>query len=88
MVLITLLASKVYAEKIPDKPFKVCGEKPIYPCVALGPTATVAHRNAHRITIPDTKDQEIKRLQEENAELRKLLDTQLGKTQESKKTEP
>jgi hypothetical protein len=83
-MLTCLLTGTAYSEQLPNKPFKVCGEKPIYPCVALGPTATVAHR----ITVPDTKDQEIKRLQEENAELRKLLDTQLGKTQESKKTEP
>ena len=44
MVLITLLASNAYAEKTPDKPFKVCGEKPVYPCVALGPTAVIVQR--------------------------------------------
>jgi hypothetical protein len=56
MVLITLLASNVYAEKIPDKPFKVCGEKPVYPCIAMGPTVSVVHRT--EIPKPDKEDRE------------------------------
>ena len=67
MVLITLLASNAYAEKNPSKPFKVCEEKPVYPCIAMGPTASIVHR----IEVPDNKEQLIKQLKEENKMLQK-----------------
>lgn len=47
MVLITLLASNAYAEKVPDKPYKVCpteARPKDYPCIAMGPTSVIAHR--------------------------------------------
>ena len=47
MVLITLLASNAYAEKVPDKPYKVCpteARPKDYPCIAIGPTAVIAQR--------------------------------------------
>lgn len=40
------------------------------PCRVLGPTAAIVHR----IEKPDTKDEEIRRLREENALLKKLLE--------------
>jgi hypothetical protein len=80
VVLTSLLIGTAYSEQLPSKPFKVCPNptKPTdYPCVALGPTATIANRTV----VPDTKEQELAKLREENAELKKLLEIK----QESKK---
>lgn len=70
MVLITLLASNVYAE---TKPYKVCPEVVAAkdtPCKVATPTASIVHR----IEVPDNKDQKIKQLEEENKLLKKLLE--------------
>ena len=72
-MLACLVTGTAYSEQLPNKPFKVCPEVVTAkdtPCRVLGPTVAVAHR----IEKPDTRDQEIRRLQEENALLRKLLD--------------
>lgn len=73
-MLIFLTIGTAYSEQLPNKPFKVCPEKPTqkdYPCVTFGPTATIVQRQQVKT---DEKEIELKRLQEENALLRKLLD--------------
>lgn len=56
MLITLLLASNAYADKVPDKPFKVCGEKPVYPCIAMGPTAFIVART--EVPKPDKEDRE------------------------------
>ena len=67
------MTGTAYSEQLPNKPFKVCPEVVTAkdtPCRVLGPTSAVVHR----IEKPDTRDEEIRRLQEENALLKKLLE--------------
>ena len=72
MVLITLLASNAYAEKIPDRPFKVCPEVAKltdYPCVAMGPVATIIHRMEKE----DPRDKQIADLKERVKQLEEMI---------------
>ena len=73
MVLITLLASNAYAEKIPNRPFKVCPEVAKltdYPCVAMGPVATIVHR----MEKPDPRDKQIEELKAKIKILEEMLE--------------
>ena len=87
-MLTCLVTGTAFSEQLPSKPFKVCPEvvkAKDTPCRVLGATASVVVRNVER---EDPRDKELARLREENSELRKLLDSQLSKANESKKTEP
>lgn len=82
-----LLIGTAYSEPQANKPYKVCPEVAKlkdYPCVAMGPVATIVSRMEKE----DPRDKELARLKEENAELRKLLDSQFGKTDEPKQAKP
>jgi hypothetical protein len=68
-----LVTGTAYSEQLPSKPFKVCPEvvrAKDTPCRVLGPTAAVVQR----IEKPDEKEEELKKLREENANLRKLVE--------------
>jgi len=72
MVLITLLASNAYADKVPDRPFKVCPEVAKlkdYPCVAMGPVATIVHRMEKE----DPRDKQIADLKEQVKQLEEMI---------------
>lgn len=64
-----LLIGTAYSEQLPNKPFKVCPNptKPAdYPCVAFGPTATIAHRSQSsdkvKVDILERENQQLKEL--------------------------
>ena len=62
-----------HSEQPPNKPFKVCPEivtAKDTPCRVLPPTASIVNRIEVNL---DNKDQEIRRLREENALLKQLL---------------
>jgi len=70
---IFLLTGTAYSEPQVSKPYKVCPEVVTAkdtPCRVSTPTAVIANRIEISL---DNKEKEIKRLQEENALLRKLL---------------
>ena len=72
-MLVCLATGTAYSEQLPNKPFKVCPEVVTAkdtPCRVIGPSAAIVHR----MEKPDTRDEEIRRLQEENALLRRLLE--------------
>lgn len=64
-----------HSESAPNKPYKVCPtitQSKDYPCVAIGPTATITQRD---IIVPDTKIEESKvkvMLAERDAEIEAL----------------
>jgi TolA-binding protein len=58
----------------PNKPFRVCGEKPVYPCVSLGPTAAIVHRQENPRVRIDYLELQIQQLKKENQELKAILE--------------
>lgn len=62
-----------YSEQLPNKPFKVCPEVAKltdYPCVAMGPVATIVHR----MEKPDPRDKEIEELKAKIKILEEMLE--------------
>ena len=67
-----LVTGTAYSEQLPNKPFKVCPEVAKltdYPCVAMGPVATIIHRMEKE----DPKEKKIKELELKILELEALL---------------
>ena len=72
MVLAFLVTGTAYSEQLPNKPFKVCPEVAKltdYPCVAMGPVATIVHRMEKQ----DPRDKEIAELKERIKQLEEIV---------------
>jgi hypothetical protein len=68
-----LVTGTAYSEQLPSKPFKVCPEvvrAKDTPCRVLGPTTAIVQR----IEIPNEDKKKIAELEQENANLRKLVE--------------
>ena len=72
MVLAFLVTGTAYSEQLPNKPFKVCPEVTKltdYPCVAMGPVATIVHRMEKQ----DPRDKQIEELKERIKQLEEMI---------------